>query len=129
NVPQGSGDTEIAVLGAGFVPQSTVQWDGAAIATSFVDSTRLTAVIPGADLLVPGTHLVAVTSPAPGGGTSSALSFVITPAAVNAVPSIVAVSPTSVPIATIDTQITIHGANFVPASTAQIGSQELATSY
>jgi agmatine deiminase len=45
-----------------------------------VNSTQLRTSIPSADITAPGTAQVSVVSPAPGGGTSSALPFTIAPA-------------------------------------------------
>ena len=45
--PAGSPDTTITVRGNGFFADSTVQWNGTALATKFVDAGTLNAVIPG----------------------------------------------------------------------------------
>jgi subtilisin family serine protease len=65
----------MTVTGAGFVSSSVVRWNGADRATTFVSSSQLRAAIPPSDLASPGSAQVAVFSPGPGGGLSSALSF------------------------------------------------------
>src|SRR6185295_629608 len=45
--------------------------------TTFVSSTQLTAAIPASDIATVGTANVTVVNPAPGGGTSNALTFTI----------------------------------------------------
>src|SRR6185295_10089018 len=45
--------------------------------TTFVSSTQLTAAIPASDIANVGTASVTVVNPAPGGGTSNALTFTI----------------------------------------------------
>jgi outer membrane protein assembly factor BamB len=66
------------VVGNGFVPNSSVLWSGQSRATSFVSSTLLTATISAADVAAPGSASVTIFSPAPGGGTSTPLTFSIT---------------------------------------------------
>jgi hypothetical protein len=91
----------LTVTGSGFVPASVVRWNGSSRATTFVNATQLTATILAADLAsIPGslpiarTAQVTVFTPAPGGGTSTALSFTITlAAAVNPVPVLASLVP------------------------------------
>lgn len=61
----------LTVNGTGFVPQSTVNWNGSPQVTVFVNSSRLDAFIPASKILVPTTAWITVVSPAPGGGTSN----------------------------------------------------------
>ena len=68
---------KLTVTGFGFVSGSTVNWDGVALATSFVSSSKLTATVPPANLATPGTATITVVSPAPGGGTSNFQYFVV----------------------------------------------------
>jgi len=65
----------LTVNGTHFVGGSTVHWDGAARATTFVSSTQLTAAITASDIATAGTINVTVVNPTPGGGTSNALPF------------------------------------------------------
>ena len=51
--------------------------NGADRTTTFVSSTRITATIPAADIATAGTASVTVYTPAPGGGTSSAQTLLI----------------------------------------------------
>jgi glucose/arabinose dehydrogenase/PKD repeat protein len=75
----GSPGLTLTVNGSNFVSGTTVQWNGAARTTSFVSSGQLTASIPASDLASAGTAQVTVVNPAPGGGTSNAQGFTITP--------------------------------------------------
>jgi glucose/arabinose dehydrogenase len=68
----------LTVDGSGFTPSSVVRWNGAVRTTTYVSRTRLQAAIPAADVAGPGTALVAVANPAPGGGVSAAMTFQIT---------------------------------------------------
>jgi phospholipase C len=78
--PPGSPSFTLAVNGVNFLPGAVVQWNGASLATTFVNSDHLTAAVPAANLTSAQTAIVTVTNPAPGGGTSNfALFHVITP--------------------------------------------------
>jgi uncharacterized repeat protein (TIGR01451 family) len=68
----------LTVNGSNFVSNSTVNWNGAARATTFVSPTQLTAAILASDIAATGIASVTVTNPAPGGGTSGAATFNIT---------------------------------------------------
>lgn len=65
----------LTVNGTGFVSASVVNWNSTPLATTFVTSSRLTAIVPTANIASPGTATITVTNPAPGGGTSSPLYF------------------------------------------------------
>lgn len=67
----------LVVRGSGFVPGSTVLWNGANRSTSYAGSGMLIASIGAADVQNPGTATVAVRNAAPGGGESQALDFSI----------------------------------------------------
>jgi hypothetical protein len=67
----------LSVTGSNFITGSTVQWNGTARTTTFVSATQLNAAITAADIAAPGTALVTVSNPAPGGGVSSPLTFTI----------------------------------------------------
>ena len=65
----------LTVDGINFIAGSVVQWNGAARATTFVSSTRVTAQIPASDIAVAGTASIRVAHPTPSGATSNALTF------------------------------------------------------
>lgn len=77
SVTAGSAGFVLSVTGSNFVSGSVVQWNGSARPTTFVSSTQLTANISAADVAQPGTALITVANPAPGGGLSAPLSFSI----------------------------------------------------
>jgi hypothetical protein len=70
SVAPGGARFTLTVNGTGFVSGSKVNWDGTALPTSFVSSSRLPASVPGSDIATAGSAWVTVTNPAPGGGTS-----------------------------------------------------------
>jgi YVTN family beta-propeller protein len=68
----------LTINGTNFVAASMVNFGGSTPATTFVNSTQLTAAIPAASIASTGTLAVTVTDPASGGGTSKAINFTIT---------------------------------------------------
>jgi hypothetical protein len=62
-VPIGSADTLITLTGSGFVTSSVVQVNGTAVATTYVNPTTLSAVVPAADLAAAATLQVNVLDP------------------------------------------------------------------
>ena len=76
----GSPAFTLTVLGSRFKAHSVVAWNGSARPTTFVNTTQLTATISAADLATAGAVPVTVVTPAPGGGTSAALTFTVRPA-------------------------------------------------
>jgi 6-phosphogluconolactonase len=89
-VPGGAAFT-LTISGTNFVAASMVNFGGAAPATTFVNSTQLTAAIPAASIASTGTPAVTVTNPTPGGGSSNASTFTITTGTVD--PQSIAVDP------------------------------------
>ena len=61
----------LTVNGTGFVQGSVVDWNGSTLATTFITSSQLTAVVPASDVVIAGAALITVVSPVPGGGTSN----------------------------------------------------------
>jgi len=73
----GGSDFELTVSGSNFVSSSTVEWNGVPVATAFLGSSRLVALITAADIASSGSVDVGVTNPPPGGGTSKTVAFTI----------------------------------------------------
>lgn len=71
----------LTVNGTGFVPGAAVNWNGAALRTSFVSGSRLAVHIEWWQTMWPQTASVTVTNPGPGGGTSNAVDFSVREAA------------------------------------------------
>jgi Beta-propeller repeat/IPT/TIG domain len=80
----GGPSLSLTLTGSNFVTGSVVNWAGNATTTTYISATELNASIPAHDLAVQGEFPVTVTNPAPGGGTSGAISvqvagFIIEP--------------------------------------------------
>jgi uncharacterized protein YdgA (DUF945 family) len=111
----GSAAFTLTVNGTNFVSSSTIQWNGSNRTTTFVSSTQLTATIPASDIATVGSANVTVVNPSPGGGMSSALSFIIN----NPVPSITSLSPASATVGGAAFTLTVTGTNFLSTSALQ----------
>src|SRR5437763_1080413 len=73
----GSAQFTLTVNGSNFIASSKVNWNGAALTTTFVSSTQLTATVPAANVATAGTAAVTVVNPNPGGGTSNSQTFTV----------------------------------------------------
>jgi len=78
-IPAGSANTRLTLTGTGFTAQSVVQLGGAALATVYWNPTALTATLPAAQLTMAQNLPVLVTTPGPGGGTSSSVTLAVMP--------------------------------------------------
>lgn len=67
----------LTAKGTGFLPASTVDFNGTALATTFVSDKQLSAVVPAADIATASTASITVVNPSPGGGKSNAVYFPI----------------------------------------------------
>ncbi len=74
---QGSASLNLSVAGSGFNSASVVQWGSAALVTTYVSATSLTAIVPAADLAMATAASVTIVNAAPDGGTSSSLTFTV----------------------------------------------------
>jgi subtilisin family serine protease len=92
----GSPSITLTLLGSRFKASSVVAWGGSPRPTTFVSTTQLTATISAADLASAGVIPVTVVTPAPGGGTSGALTFTVRPAPVLSVSAASVVAGSSV---------------------------------
>src|SRR5690348_9106461 len=77
SVAPGATAFNLIVNGAAFVPSSVVQWDFAPLATTYLSSNQLSAVVTSDLVANSGIANITVASPAPGGGTSPSVSFSI----------------------------------------------------
>ena len=108
----GSKAFTLTVTGTNYVPNSTIQWNGTSMATTYVSNTQLTASIPAGNVVNPGNVPVTVTTPAPGGGTSAVAQFAVT----YPPPSVSGVNPSSI-AAGGPLTITVNGTNFFSGAT------------
>ena len=94
NINAGQPGFTLTVNGSGFAPQSLVYWNGSAISTIFLSGDQLQATIPSSFISTPGSALIEVQTPAPGGGITSELTFSIN--TVNSpIPILTSISPSA----------------------------------
>ncbi len=78
SAPVGSGDMPITVNGSSFAAGATVQFNGAAMATTVVSATQLQATVPAANLATAGMVAITVVNPGLEAAPSNALPFSVT---------------------------------------------------
>jgi len=113
----GGASFTLTVNGTAFLSNSVVNFNHIARATSFVNSTQLTATILATDIAAAGSQLVDVTNPAPGGGTATAVTFQVN----NPAPTVTTLSPTTIAAGSTAFTLTVTGTNFVTGATASFG--------
>jgi hypothetical protein len=73
----GGNSFTLTVHGAGFVSGATVNWNGHPLSTTFLNVNELTALVPASDIAVATSVAVTVMNPAPGGGTTNVVYFLV----------------------------------------------------
>jgi hypothetical protein len=113
----------LTVTGSNFVNGATVDWNGAALATTFVSSTQLTAKVTSTQTANVGTYAITVVDPS--GASSNSVNF-----AVNYVsPTLSSVSPTTVAVGSGNTKITLSGFGFISVSSVLVNGTAVSTTY
>ncbi len=74
----GGAQFTLTVTGKKFISGAVVQWNGANLATTFVNSSTLTAVVPAVKFTSPGVYAVRVVNPAPDAATSNTRYVLVT---------------------------------------------------
>lgn len=121
--PAGSTALTVTISGSGFVNSSTVEWNGTAIPSAFVSSTTLHVSLTASQLNAVGVFPVLVANPAPGGGSSSPVSFDVQ----NGVPAVNSLSQSAASAGGTGFTLTVDGANFVNGSVVQWNGNNLQT--
>jgi hypothetical protein len=102
-----------------------VNFGGVAKTTTFKSATQLTAPITASDIATGGLQNVTVANPAPGGGTSSAVTFTVN----NAVPALSSLSPSAVFAGSGSLTLTVNGTGFVNGATVQFNGANRTTTF
>jgi hypothetical protein len=121
----GSAGFQLSVFGIDFTTGSKVRWNGLDRLTTFVNSTELRATILASDIGAVGSASVTVYTGPPGGGTSSALSFIIA----NPLPTITSLNPASTLAGNAAIVLTVNGAYFVVGSIVTWDGTPLTTTF
>ncbi len=122
----GSSDLDITVFGNGFVPGSTVLWNGAARSTSFISGQRLEASIPFTDLTSAATAQLSVRNP--DSSASGNLNFPVRDIPPDA-PRITSINPDAFPAGGGAFTLTVNGTGFVANSQVQFNDQDRVTTF
>src|SRR5262249_17230815 len=124
----GSAAFTLSVSGANFCAQSTVQWSGTALTTTFNSSTALSAAVPANLIAAPGSAPVRVVNPSATGcavGVSNTFTFAIDPPG----PSISSLTPPTVSAGSGGFNLSVGGAYFCAGSTVQWNGSALQTTF
>ena len=121
-MPAGSAQFVLTATGTSFVSGSAIQWNGTNLVTTFVNATKLTAVIPANLVALPGTASVTIQAPS---GVSGPATFTIT----SSPPTLTSISPTTATAGSGSITITLTGTNFVASSIAVWNTIDLTTTY
>ncbi len=121
----GAAAQTLTINGTNFVAASTVTYKGVGHTAAFVSSEELTITLSASDQATAGTYAVVVTNPAPGGGASNSVSFIVG----NPVPSITSLSPASATVGAAAQTLTINGSGFMSSSTVTYNGTGHAATY
>jgi hypothetical protein len=113
----GTGALTISAFGNNYVPDSVITFNGLALATSFVSTTQLTAVVPANSVSSAGNFAVAVSNPDTAGAKSSSQTFTVQ--AVLPVLSSIAVTPATITGPSASLTVTLSGP--APAGGSSVG--------
>ena len=121
----GGASFTLNLLGRNFINGSEVRWNGVARPTTYIGSTVLTAEISASDIANVGTASITVFTPAPGGGTSQAISFPITGIG----PTLTSINPTTVSKGGAAFTLTATGTNFTANSVIAVSGVNRTTTF
>ena len=111
----------LTLNGTGFTQDSTTEWNGTALPTTFVSATQLTSYVAANLIVTAGTASITVSS---GGTTSAAVTFTIT-----AAPAITTLSPAAVVAGAAAFTLTVNGTGFVSGAQVQWNGANLPTTF
>jgi uncharacterized protein (TIGR03437 family) len=115
----------LTINGSNFLSNSVVKFNGTDRTTTFVSTTQLTINVTAAEIANSGSITISVFNPAPGGGTSNAVSLPIN----NPVPTLASLSPNAAFKGDPAFLLTVTGTNFVPTSVVRWNGANRATTF
>jgi hypothetical protein len=120
---QGQGAMTLTVNGANFVSGAQIRFGTSTRVTTFISSTQISTQLFAGDVQTTGS--VSITVVNPGTPASSALTFTIYPND----PQITSLDPSSVPLNTTNTTVTVNGANFASTAKVRVNNSDRTTTY
>lgn len=124
-VPAGSADLTITVNGAGFVSTTVIQVGGKAEATTYISSTRVTAVVPAGQLAAGADLNVVAVNGAQTSGSGATTRLEVT----NPAPAITSVAPASFVSGATSPVVTVTGTGFVSSTVIQVNGSARPTTF
>ena len=121
----GGASFTLTVNGSNFVDGSVVKCNGSNRTTSLVSSSQLNAQMPASDIASAGILSITVFTPAPGGGSTSTIDFVVN----NPLPVLTAISPTNIAAGSGGITVTLTGSGFENGSIARVNGSPRATTF
>jgi hypothetical protein len=121
SVTVGDPAVPLAVTGAGFAPESIIKFNGAALTTTFVSATQITATVPQS--AIADAARVSITVSLGADVVSLPFAFEVR----NPTPTARSVAPSSITAGGSAVAVTITGTGFTRGSTAYAGNTPLAT--
>lgn len=116
----------LIVTGSGFLTTSLVRWNGIPLATTFIDATHLTAVVPANLIAQAGAASLAVTNS--GGASSNAVTFTINPPGATTL-SITSLNPAFAAAGANAFTLTVNGSGFSSGSIVQWNGAAITTTF
>jgi hypothetical protein len=130
-VVAGSPGFTLTINGTNFVNGSTVNFNGASRAATFVNSTQITTLVLSSDVVSQGMINIFVANPpgtsGSGGATSPSVPLTVLPT--NSQPTVGALLPASTTAGGQLFTLTISGTGFAPASVVTFGSKTVSAAY
>jgi photosystem II stability/assembly factor-like uncharacterized protein len=110
----------------GAIVDFNAQFTGAALATTFVSSTQLTAIVPASAITLPGPFTVDVLNPLPTMGPSNFVNFPVN-LGIYPVPTLTFMFPTTIIAGSLPFNISAQGTNFGPGAVLNFNGVSKAT--
>ncbi|HXP85310.1 MAG TPA: IPT/TIG domain-containing protein [Bryobacteraceae bacterium] len=130
STPAGGPSFNMTVSGSGFetvfLNSSAVLWNGAALSTSYINSSELIAIVPASLIAFPGTASVTVVNP--GGATSNAVTFTISQGSTQT-PTLSSLNPSSATPGGPAFTLSVNGSYFQNGAVVQWNGSALSTSF
>jgi hypothetical protein len=127
-IDAGSQGFTLEVNGYNFVSSTVVRWNGVDKQTTYISSNQVSAEISSIDIVKSGTATITAFNPAPGGGTSTGVTFIIHEVT-NPIPILISISPNSTGYGASGLKISVSGWNFIPSSIVRWNGVARTTSY
>jgi len=70
-------EPSLKITGANFMPETVAVFSGEVVATEYISETELTVQLDSAQTSQPGSYVISVQTPAPGGGTAEPVEFIV----------------------------------------------------